>query len=48
LISAEAARKAARLKLVFADGAVEASVGEGLERPRRPANAAKPEQPKLL
>lgn len=35
LISAEAARKAARLQLVFSDGRLNASVGEGVERPRR-------------
>ena len=48
LISAEAARNANRLRLVFGDGKVDASVGDGLERPRRAPNAARPEQPKLL
>jgi exodeoxyribonuclease VII large subunit len=49
LISAAAARSAARLRLIFGDGDVEASVGAGLERARRGAySAAKGEQPKLL
>ena len=49
LISAEAAREAGRLRLVFGDGSVEASVGEGVERPRRGSySPSKPEQPKLL
>ena len=48
LTSAKAAREAARLRLVFADGKVDASTGEGVERPRRGAYPAKPEQPKLL
>jgi exodeoxyribonuclease VII large subunit len=51
LMSAAAAREAVRLRLVFADGGVEASVGEPgpVERPRRGAYI-KPagEQPKLL
>lgn len=48
LISAEAARTAARLRLVFADGKLDANVGEPVERPRRAAYAPKAEQPKLL
>ena len=55
LMSAAAARAAERLNLVFADGPVEATVGEGppprppLERPRRSAySAGKADQPKLL
>jgi exodeoxyribonuclease VII large subunit len=48
LVSAAAARAAERLRLIFADGVLEASVG-GIERPRRPAYVAKSgEQPKLL
>jgi exodeoxyribonuclease VII large subunit len=47
LISAEAARSAGRLRLVFGDGKVDASVGDGVERQRR-ATYVKPEQPKLL
>ena len=55
LMSAAAARAAERLKLVFADGPVEATVGEDspskppLERPRRSAySAGRADQPKLL
>ena len=49
LVSAAAAREAARLRLVFRDGKVDASVGEGSERPRRvPAKPRPTEQPKLL
>jgi exodeoxyribonuclease VII large subunit len=49
LISAEAARAAGKLRLVFGDGKVDAGVGDGLERPRRPAYMpAKSEQPKLF
>ena len=50
LISAAAARAADRLRLVFADGGVEARVGEaGVERPRRTPYLKPPgEQPKLL
>jgi exodeoxyribonuclease VII large subunit len=49
LISAAAALAAGRLRLVFGDGKVDASTGDGLERPRRGAYAgAKAEQPKLL
>jgi exodeoxyribonuclease VII large subunit len=49
LISAGAARAAGRLRLVFGDGRVEASVGEGVERsPRRSYSTPKPEQPKLF
>jgi exodeoxyribonuclease VII large subunit len=51
LMSAAAAKAAQRLKLIFADGEVEASAGaaSGVERPRRPSYL-KPtsEQPKLL
>ena len=48
LVSSAAARAAGRLRLVFADGGVDASV-DGVERPRRAAYAApKPDQPKLL
>ena len=47
LISAEAARAAGRLRLVFGDGKVDASVGDGVERARR-GTYVKPEQPKLL
>ncbi len=47
LISAEAARAAGRLRLVFGDGKVDAAVGDGVERPRR-GTYVKPEQPKLL
>ena len=49
LISAAAAKAAGRLRLVFGDGKLDASVQEGLERPRRASYATfKPEQPKLL
>ncbi len=48
LISADAARTAGKLRLVFGDGNVDASVGERLERPRRPPYAAPNEHPKLL
>ena len=49
LISAAAAKAAGRLRLVFGDGKVDASVGDGVERPRRGAYVAqKGEQPKLL
>jgi len=47
LTSAEAARAAGRLRLVFGDGRVDASVGDGVERPRR-ASYSRPEQPKLF
>jgi exodeoxyribonuclease VII large subunit len=48
LVSAAAARAAARLRLIFADGVLEADVG-GIERPRRGAYVGKSgEQPKLL
>ena len=47
LISAEAAHAAGRLRLVFGDGKVDASVGDGVERQRR-GTYVKPEQPKLL
>ena len=50
LISAAAARQAERLRLIFGDGAVEASVaGAPVERPRRtPYGKPAGEQPKLL
>jgi len=49
LISAEAARRARLLRLVFHDGAVDAAVGDGAATPpRRPPPPAKVEQPKLL
>jgi exodeoxyribonuclease VII large subunit len=52
LISAAAARAAGRLRLVFSDGKVDATVGgggEGVERVRRAAYpAGKIDQPKLL
>ncbi|HEX8525628.1 exodeoxyribonuclease VII large subunit [Allosphingosinicella sp.] len=49
LVSAAAALDARRLKLVFADGAVDASVGDGPERPRRPGLAKiGNDQPKLF
>jgi exodeoxyribonuclease VII large subunit len=49
LISAASALAAVRLRLVFADGKVEASTSDGLEPPRRrPYSTAKTEQPKLL
>jgi exodeoxyribonuclease VII large subunit len=47
LISAAAARAAERLRLIFADGALEASAG-GIERPRRTPYVKGGEQPKLL
>ena len=47
LVTAEAARAAKRLRLIFRDGEVDASVGDGSERSRRPAPAAGA-QPKLL
>jgi exodeoxyribonuclease VII large subunit len=49
LVSAETARAAGRLRLVFGDGKVDATVGEGLERARRSSYVApKPDQPKLF
>ena len=49
LISAAAAREAVRLRLVFGDGPVDASVGDGVERGRRGSYGRAPaEQPKLL
>ncbi|HEX8585548.1 MAG TPA: exodeoxyribonuclease VII large subunit [Allosphingosinicella sp.] len=50
LMSAATARSAAKLRLVFADGQVDAAVGEGLERPRRPSYRAPiaGDQPKLI
>jgi exodeoxyribonuclease VII large subunit len=49
LISAAGARAAGRLRLVFADGKVEASAGDGVEPARRrPYSGGKAEQPKLL
>jgi exodeoxyribonuclease VII large subunit len=47
LISTEAARAAVRIRLVFGDGKLDATVG-GVERARRAPYAAKAEQPKLL
>ena len=49
LISAAAAREAVRLRLVFADGRVDAATGDGVETARRrPYSGQKTEQPKLL
>jgi exodeoxyribonuclease VII large subunit len=49
LVSAAAARAAGRLRLVFGDGAVDAAVGEGVERPRRAAyRPPQGDQPKLF
>ena len=49
LVSAAAARAAGRLRLVFGDGKLDATVGEGVERPRRGAYLGnKGDQPKLL
>jgi exodeoxyribonuclease VII large subunit len=50
LISAEAARKARLLRLVFHDGAVDAAAGDGAGPPSRrpPSPPARAEQPKLL
>ncbi|HEY0446296.1 MAG TPA: exodeoxyribonuclease VII large subunit [Allosphingosinicella sp.] len=49
LVSAAAAKAAGRLRLVFGDGKVDASVADGLERARRgPYVTGKGEQPKLL
>jgi exodeoxyribonuclease VII large subunit len=50
LMSAATARSAGRLRLVFADGALDAVAGEGVERPRRPSYRAPPtgDQPKLI
>ena len=49
LISAAAAREAVRLRLVFADGRVDAATGDGVETARRrPYSSQKTEQPKLL
>jgi exodeoxyribonuclease VII large subunit len=52
LISAEAARKAQLLRLVFHDGGVEASVGDGggipPKGPKRSSSRDKVEHPKLL
>jgi exodeoxyribonuclease VII large subunit len=47
LISTEAARAAVKLRLVFGDGRLDATVG-GVERPRRGSYAPRAEQPKLL
>jgi exodeoxyribonuclease VII large subunit len=47
LISAQTARAAGRLRLVFGDGKVDVAAGEGVERPRR-ASYSPPEQPKLF
>ncbi|HEX8640285.1 MAG TPA: exodeoxyribonuclease VII large subunit [Allosphingosinicella sp.] len=48
LISAEGAKTARLIRLVFHDGAVEAATGDSPAPPRRPPAAAKVEQPKLL
>jgi exodeoxyribonuclease VII large subunit len=49
LVTSASARAASRLRLVFGDGRVDASVDGGLERPRRGTYApARTEQPKLL
>jgi exodeoxyribonuclease VII large subunit len=50
LMSAATARSVGKLRLVFADGALDATVGEGVERPRRPAYRAPTtgDQPKLI
>ena len=53
LMSAAAAREAGKLRLVFADGKLDASVGDGVERARPRAysgakDPAKIKQPKLL
>jgi exodeoxyribonuclease VII large subunit len=49
LISAEAARQARLLRLIFHDGRVEAAVGDaGGKAPRRALASGKPDQPKLL
>ncbi len=49
LISAAAARAAGGLRLVFGDGKVDATVGEGVERPRRCAYLGyKGDLPKIL
>jgi exodeoxyribonuclease VII large subunit len=49
LISAASARAAGRLRLVFGDGKVEVSTGDGVEPlRRRPYSTSKTEQPKLL
>ncbi|HEY9552045.1 MAG TPA: exodeoxyribonuclease VII large subunit, partial [Allosphingosinicella sp.] len=48
LVSSAAARDAGRLRLVFGDGPVDATV-DGVERTRRGSySAPKPDQPKLL
>jgi exodeoxyribonuclease VII large subunit len=49
LISAAAAREAKLLRLHFRDGALDAAVGEAVERPKRaPYLKGKADQPKLL
>ena len=49
LIAAAAARTAGRVRLIFADGRVDATTQEGLERPRRGTyRAPKSDHPKLL
>jgi exodeoxyribonuclease VII large subunit len=50
LMSAATAKSAGRLRLIFADGPVDAVAGEGVERPRRPAYRAPTtgDQPKLI
>jgi hypothetical protein len=48
VVSSAAARAAARLRLVFGDGAIDAEVREGVERAKRATYSAPGEQPKLL
>lgn len=49
LVSAAAARAAARLRLVFADGSLDVATTEGVERPRRGTYPTpRSDQPKLL
>ena len=49
LISAAAAKAAGRIRLIFADGPLDAAAGDGVERPRRPSSRAGPaDQPKLF
>ncbi|MDT9600947.1 exodeoxyribonuclease VII large subunit [Sphingosinicella rhizophila] len=49
LMSAASARAIERLRLVFADGALDVNTDRGVERPRRPTHSrSTSEQPKLL
>ena len=49
LVSAAAARQAARLRLIFGDGKVDALVRDGLERGRRDTySRPQGDQPKLI